>query len=377
MNASALATAAIVMMLLGPVPIETSSQVVAPPANHLLYTMTNASAGNEILIYSRQPGSGALTFVTEVPTGGNGTGGGLGNQGGLILTEDRNFVLVVNAGSNTLSSLRVTSDGLTLVDTESTGGTMPISVTECDGIVYVLNAGGTGGIRGFTLSNTGALTPIPGSIKPLSGAAAPAPAQIGFSPDCQWLVVTEKETDVIDVYSVNANGVAGDPVENESAGGTPFGFSFDSAGRLIVSEAFDGAAGESAVSSYQINANGTLTAISESVSTTETAACWVVLARNGKYAFTTNTGSGTITGYSVGNQTGALTLLDTDGVTANLGAGTMPIDLAVSRNGRHLYVLLGGTDEIKVFEINADGSLTPLEGGASNLLPNANGLVAA
>jgi 6-phosphogluconolactonase len=345
-----------------------------PPAIHKLYTMTNAAGGNEVLIYARQPGSGALTFVDSVGTGGNGTGTSLGNQGGLILTENRNYVLVVNAGSNTISSLAVSNDGLTVVDTESSGGTMPVSLTECDGIVYVLNAGGAGSISGFTLGSDGNLTAIEGSTKPLSGEPSPGPAQIGFSPDCAWLVVTEKESNLIDVYPVDQNGLAGTPVENASAGMTPFGFAFDPSGRLIVSEAFDGNTNESAVSSYVINSDGTLTVISDSIPTTETAACWVVLAKNGRYAYTTNTGSGTITGFEIGNQSGALMRLEPNGVTASAGAGSMPIDLAVSNNSRFVYVLLAGTGEIKVFEVEADGSLTEVDGGATGLAAGTNGL---
>jgi 6-phosphogluconolactonase len=349
-----------------------------PPANHVLYTMTNAAGGNEVQVYSRHPGTGLLTFVAAVATGGNGTGTGLGSQGALILTEDRRYVLAVNAGSNTISSLEVMADGLTLVETEPSGGTMPVSITECNGTVYVLNSGGAGNISGFTLGSDGTLTPIAGSTQPLSGAVAPNPAQIGFSPDCDWLVVTEKNSDTIDVYPVDSSGVAGTPVVNVSAGPTPFGFSFDSSGLLVVSEAHDGNAGESTVSSYTINANGTLTIISNSVPTTETSACWIALAKNGKYAYTTNTGSASITGYSIGNQSGTLTRLDANGVTAQLGPTAMPIDLATTASGRFLYVLIAGTNAIRIFEIHADGSLTAVEDGAVLGLPvGTAGLVIA
>jgi 6-phosphogluconolactonase len=378
MNSYAFAMIATVALLLPAGNPRVDHGAVLPPANHVLYTMTNASDGNEVLTYSRHPATGALTFVGAVDTGGDGTGMGLGNQGGVILTEDRNFVLVVNAGSNTVSSLRVTGDGLVLVDAESSGGTMPVSITESGGLVYVVNAGGAGNISGLTLSNDGSLTPVARSTRPLSGAAAPAPAQIEFSPDGNWLVVTEKMTNIIDLYSVGSDGLASDPIENPSSGMTPFGFSFDGSGHLIVSEAFGGAAGASAVSSYAINPDGSLSVISASVPTTETAACWIAITKNGRFAYTTNTGSGTITGYAVGKPTATLTILDADGVTASTGAGTMPIDIVLSNDGRFAYVLNAGELTISAFAVNAaNGSLSAVGGGVTTGLPaGTNGLAA-
>jgi hypothetical protein len=95
----------------------------------------------------------------------------------------------------------------------------------------------------------------------------------------------------------------------------------------VVSEAFGGAVDASATSSYRL-AGGTLTPVSTSVPTTETAACWAVVTRNGQYAYVTNAGSGTVSGYSVGSD-GSLTLLDADGVT---GSAWQLHDAAVTAN---------------------------------------------
>jgi hypothetical protein len=62
---------------------------------------------------------------------------------------------------------------------------------------------------------------------------------------------------------------------------------------LLVSEAFAGAANASAISSYDFDDKPlSLESISASVPAHQTAACWVVLARHGRYAYITNTGSG-------------------------------------------------------------------------------------
>ena len=136
----------------------------------------------------------------------------------------------------------------------------------------------------------------------------------------------------------------------------------------MVSEAFGGATDSSAVSSYNVGYDGTVSLIDGPVFTTETAACWVVVTKNNKYTYTTNTGSGTITGYSI-NYMGELTLLDADGVTADLGAGTSPIDMALSTNSQYLYCLNAGTHTISSLRVNGNGSLTPMNLSAVSGLP--------
>src|SRR5262245_15930364 len=64
-----------------------------------VYTATNSVNGNSVVVFDRTA-DGGLTYVNAFATGGNGSGNGLGNQGGLTLTTDGKFVLVVNAGTN-------------------------------------------------------------------------------------------------------------------------------------------------------------------------------------------------------------------------------------------------------------------------------------
>jgi hypothetical protein len=51
------------------------------------------------------------------------------------------------------------------------------------------------------------LSPLPGSTRPLTGGVAADPAEVNFSPDGDFLIVTEKATNLIDTYTV-ANAVA-------------------------------------------------------------------------------------------------------------------------------------------------------------------------
>ena len=79
------------------------------------------------------------------------------------MTDNGHWLLVVDAGSNEISVFKVGST-LTLADKVYSEGTMPVSITIHDNLVYVLNAGGTPDIAGFYLSNNGKLFPIYGSV---------------------------------------------------------------------------------------------------------------------------------------------------------------------------------------------------------------------
>ena len=112
----------------------------------------------------------------------------------------------------------------------------------------------------------------------------------------------------------------------------------------------------SAVSSYNLNQDS-LEVISPSVGTTQTAACWVVVSDNGKYAYVTNTGSGSISSYRI-EADGTISLLESQaGLT---GEGSSPIDMAFSNNGQFLYALGANSDTISIFSVNGDGSLNSL-----------------
>jgi 6-phosphogluconolactonase (cycloisomerase 2 family) len=334
-----------------------------------VYALTNSPAGNAVVVWNRAA-DGTLTPAGSYPTGGLGSGAGLGSQGAIVLSKNNRLLFAVNAGSNDISTFRVDDAGLTLVDRVPSGGTLPTSLTVSGDLLYVLNAGGSGSITGFIVSKRGRLAPIPDSTRSLSGSAT-APGQVSFSPDGDLLVVTERMTNLIDTYVVGEDGRATGPVSHTSSGRTPFGFAFSKRGDLIVSEA-NGAPGGSAASSYNVDGDGNLEVVSGSVPTNQGAACWVVITKNGRYAYTANAASGSISGFGVGRD-GGLRLLNADGRTGVTGDN--PSDMALSLNSQFLYVRIGRTGSIGAFEVQADGTLRLLAGG-SGLPANSAGLAA-
>jgi 6-phosphogluconolactonase (cycloisomerase 2 family) len=346
----------VVLIILAGVGVSKLSATPGAPghiSSGIAYTETNAPA-NQVYAYNRGK-TGRLTLLGTYSTQGRGKTGSHNTQGALTLSQDRKFLYVTNFGSNDITAFAVGAGGvLTFVGRYSSNGTIPLSVTVHNNWLYVLNKGNPPNITGFLRNADGSLTPL-GSTQPLSGPHAGA-VGVSFNNHGKVLVVSELTGNNIDTFTVNADGTANAADIQPSAGPGPFGFNFDSADHLFMSEAV-----KSSMSSYSLSNAGKLKVISGEVMDFGKASCWVANTSNSsfpqQYAYTTNTNSDTISGYSV-SATGALTLLDpSNGITYALPAGSHPIDEIVDSSSSYLYVL-DQMGQIYVLNINSDGSLT-------------------
>lgn len=338
----------------------------------IIYTMDNAAGTNHVLVF-RQDKEGRLSSLGSIETGGAGTGAGLSSQGSVLLSHDGRWLFVCNAGSDEISAFAAGKDGLELVEKVPSGGDLPVSLAMHHNLLYVLNAGGTvGGTDNVTafLFAGGALTALPGSTRSLSGTNT-TPTDVGFSQHGDVLIVTEKGTSLIDTFVIGADGLAMTAQSFVSAGAAPFGFATGRSDRLYVSEAA-GVPGASSASSYQVSPPGGLTILSPTNSTKQQAACWLVLTPNERFAYTANAGSGTLSGFSIAPN-GDLTLLDTNGITGNIGAGSHPVDMGTTGDGHYLFALANGNGTLHAFGIAPDGSLTPVDSMAG-IMTSAAGL---
>ncbi len=237
--------------------------------------------------------------------------------------------------------------------------------------MVVLNADGATNIAGFR-NRHGVLEAVAGARQPLSAAGGTGPAQVSFAEDGRVLVVTEKATSKLTSYRVRRDGSIDAPVVTASSGMTPFGFAVDRRGTVLVSEAFGGAAGASALSSYTFSHASAVQPqlVSASVGSGQSAACWVVVTPNGRHAYVTNTASGNISAYAVGRN-GSAALAQAIAATTDAG----PIDAAIAPRGRSLFVLNGSGRTIQSFAIGRDGQLTA-QGRIAGLPAGVNGLAA-
>jgi 6-phosphogluconolactonase len=345
---------------------QTNSRTDGRVHSIVVYTLSNGASRNKVIAYVSR--GGALRYEQSFDTGGLGDPSVAGTvQGAIAISPGDRFLFAVDAGSNEITSLRIGDGELQFVGRVASGGMQPVSLTVHRNVLFVLNAGSSS-ITGFRIGRDGRLRPIPNSTAPLSGSGV-GPAEIAFDTSGKVLLVTEKSTNNIDTYSV-ASGIPTGPTVHASSGTTPFGFAFaPRSENVVVSEAFGGASGEGAASSYSVTPPSTLTPVSVSVPDDNTAPCWVVITRNG-VAFTSNTGSNTISAYSI-DARGDLTLADGESAQT----GMTPTDLALGPNDRALYVLNLKARTIGAYAIGAGGALTRLP-GAHGLPKSALGLAA-
>lgn len=326
-----------------------------PGPSHLVLVQTAQADGNTVIAFERTPGGG-LVERAAYPTGGDGgtlTGAvadQLASQGSLTYDARTGLLYAVNSGSNTITVFAVEGDRLVRRQVVASGGDFPVSVTARGGLVYVLNARGGGSVQGFVQAR-GRLTAVPAWHRDLGfdPAATPefvsTPGEVAFTPDGhQLLVSTKADGNSVLVFGLGRGGLSATPVVNTDVGAVPFGFVFDRAGNLVLTEA-----GAGTVSTYRVRPDGTLRHLDTQL-TGGQAVCWVTGA-NGTF-YVSNTGSGSISSFTESGP-GRLT------PRGDVPTGAGPVDTAVSSDGGYLYVEAGVAAGVDVFRIGPHGSLTP------------------
>jgi len=333
-----------------------------PSAEHghadsgVVFVLTDNTKGNAVIAY-RRAADGTLAEAGTYPTGG--LGGVLSgsvvdhtaSQGALAYDQARGLLLAVNPGSDTVSVFRVLGDRLALSQVISSGGAFPVSVTVHGDHAYVLNALGGGSLYGYQIDG-GRITPT-GSFRTLglgttaASAFTATPGQVAFTPDGRALLVTTKGSgNDVDVFAVHGDGtLSATPVVNPEPADVPFAISFDRAGQVLIAEA-----GPSALATFTLSPSGVLTQLAVA-DTGQAATCWV--ARAGRYFYTSNAGSASVSGYAVAPD-GSLTALG----NTSTGAGT--VDATAAGHGQFLYVRAGADGLVDEFAVRGDGTLTPV-----------------
>ena len=345
-----------------------------------VYSISNAAPKNTLIKFV-QRGNGTLKKVQTIKTGGSG---GLAPQpgceppGGCPMLDTQSEVVVwkrlvfaVNAGSDSITSFIEKKNGkLKRVDVQSSMGDFPNSIAVKRGVLYVLNSH-SDSIAGFKFDKRGEIRRIVNSVRPLAAmqiAQGLSPRQIGFDRTGGVLIVTRLSPlpGGIDTFLLNSKNRPGQAIANAPTTPLPFGFAVDRYNNLVMSQV--SAPPELAMpgntATYDINTQtGQLTPI-ETVTSDGVAPCWVVITRDGRYAFVVNTGGGapdaTVARYGL-TSAGDLTLLGLTGENNANGDEFARTDEVLSRNGRYLFVLkpaiMANTSQIDIYR-RSGGDLT-------------------
>ena len=346
---------------------------MSPSSNRpVVFVQTNDARENRVVGYA-SASDGALSDAGSWPSGGRGSGQPhLASQSSLVADEQGTRLFVVNAGSGDVSCFAIAEDGLTLLD-RAPVGSAPTSITIHGDLAYVLCTGSPAGITALRIAADGTLSPIDGSSRALSAPDAD-PAQIAFSPDGATLVVTERGTDSISSFAVDAHGLASGPVVVASSGKTPYGCEFTRDGALVVTEAAGGQVGAASASSYRLGEAARLTTVSGPIANTRSEVCWAAISPDDRFAFVTNFGDGTISSFAIAAD-GAISLLEpVAGSTVDGQKGIR--DEAISTDGRFLYALHADVQKVFGWGIGADGTLAPMGSYGAGLPETVAGLAA-
>jgi 6-phosphogluconolactonase len=331
-----------------------------------VYVQTNDADANEVVAYRRDDG-GRLDRLGRYGTGGKGSGTPhLPSQSSVVLSDGRLFV--TNAGSDDVSAFAVDGDELRPLDRVDSAGSAPRSVAVHDEHVYVLNTEGKPNVSGFVFDG-----------KRFAGLAkhelpsGSDPAQIAFAPGGHALLVTDRASNGIHVIALDERFAPRALETHPSSGATPYGFDIRADGTVVVTEAAGAQVGKASASSYRLGGAG-LAPLSGVIGNTRSEVCWAVLSKDGRTAFVTNFGDGTISSYAVGDD-GSIELREAVAATTVDGQPGIR-DEALTGDGRFLYALHADTGTVYGWEVGTDGSLAAV--GFANGLPlTAAGLAAS
>jgi hypothetical protein len=320
----------------------------------LAVTMTNDPDANQINVYNAQTGALLQTLPTQ------GKGGAGGNARGVRQFEGELFA-AVNNGSGTVAIFKRDGNGLKFQEIISTTSA-PVSIDFGNDHMYV--AGATT-VDSFVLHQENIGAQDGSTVLELAGGGIPpvgSTAQVGVLDKTHLLVTvkTDPTPGTVDVVALNGGAVTGSvPTAVSAPAGTltPFGFAVYPDGTALITLAHSNQDG--------LFRAGAFTTV---ISAGQLAPCWMT--RVGKYVFTANTGSHTVSRLiGTGNQV----FVDAP-IAATIVTGGAPADIDGADGNLGVIDHGAGQSRLSLFTYNQFGELSPI-GAPINLgVANANGI---
>ena len=334
------------------------------------------SASNDVSVYTINAGTGALTAAGTVRAR-PGSGALAMTEGTTPVTYTPTFAYVANQTSGTVSVYTINADNGTLGSTNLgvITGSSPRSVTvdPAGRFAYVANFT-SNSISAYTIdAATGALSPVTGS----PFAALSGPSSVTVDPSGKFAYAANSSSNSVSAYTINAGSGALSQIDANQvtpgvqdfpAGTTPASVTVDPTGRF----AYVANSGSTSVSAYSIDAiTGALTAGAPVF--TGNSPRSVTVDPTGKFAYVGNFNSNTVSAYTIDAGNGALTRIDADSGTVGVQdfpAETQPNSVTVDPSGKFAYVANSGSNTVSAYTINpSTGTLVAI--GAAVLAGNS------
>jgi len=326
----------------------------------------------------------------------------------VVAPNNPKFLFVANAGDDNIASFTVNElTGLlsaTATPTTDLGvGTAPSAMILHPTLarLYVANSG-TGTVSGFEVNTTtGALTPLAGSPYPVGTN----PKDLAIDPSGKFLYVANKGSNNVTAYKIDSTTGVLSGMSTATAGSGPSSITVGGGSAYVYAANYsdgtisifrvDAATGALSPTStlnpppasgflradpsgnflfvnnnwlekqtYRINAtNGSLTALSSTRTRGQTfimSSGTSSLSPEPRYAYVVDSTHAALRSYSVNNNSGALSFLD------SYTAGNTPIAVAVDPHSRFVYTVNNADNTLSGYYINdSTGVLTPIDLNAS------------
>jgi 6-phosphogluconolactonase len=360
------------LMVLAPAePFTVAAASMAGPqaGSSFVYTITNPNGANAIAAYERNRQTGELTFRATYTTGGLGTGSVIDSQSPIVVNAEGTFLYAVNAGSNSISVMAIGADGaLAAVGAPvASRGVEPSSLALNGDLLYVANKGDGAtppNYTGFRVNPDGTLSRIKRRVELSIGDN---PTQVLFNKAGDKLIGLRLGGRIIDCFTVVRQNGRLRPLAQLGNQTGPFAAAFSPTNdsQLVVSDVrLPGAV------SYTVSEQGQVNQVTAVSNAPDRAACWIAIHNNGIYVWLANTGSSTLSLYTINNE-GALNLI---GNHSTLAFGRAPFEIVLDKASQFLYELntRAGSQSIHVLRVTGGTENGGLEDVATVGLPEGS-----
>jgi 6-phosphogluconolactonase len=255
--------------------------------------------------------------------------------------------------------------------------TVTVACTSISGFAYIIGSPAPG-LAGYSIaSQTGELTPLPGS--PFTNPSSTLPSDVAAAPDGKHIYVAIDET----IYAYAVTQPPSPQMGMLTLGGTTTidqinRLAIDPTGRFLYATSAGAVGSQGYVAAFTIGAEtGVLTAIANYPSGSNPAGISVY--PTGRYLLVTNLASNDVSSFSIDASAGTLGSVPGSPFTA----GRSPVGVAVTPNGKFAYVTNYGANDsseapfVSSYTVDSStGILTPIPGGDSGGPDNPTSVIA-